>query len=162
MAADWINRRREKLEQDRQDAALEAAKERLTTLAIRADVPIFWASLLPELNEQCGDLDEIGFKAEAYPLDNPFHTDEKTYRISVQTKGHWPVDAHASLIHFTGSSVIRVSSNIPKLTEISLYVTERGIMAVSNKELRQMDVKGLAAYLLEGLVEAIEKERRMQ
>jgi hypothetical protein len=33
-------------------------------------------------------------------------------------------------------------------------------MANSNKDMSLMDVKALAVYLLEGLVEAIEKERR--
>ena len=121
---------------------------------------MYWDSLLPELTEQCDDLDDLGYQAKAYFLDNPYCPDEKTYRIDIQTKGNWPTDAHASLIYFTGSAEIRVSSNIRKLSEISLYATERGIRAVSNKEMTQMGVKELASYLLEGLVESIEKEKR--
>jgi hypothetical protein len=105
-------------------------------------------------------MEGIGYQAKAYFLDNPFLVEEKTYRIDVQTKGNWPLDAHASLIHFAGSSVIKVSSNIPKLTEISFCATDRGLRAVSDRDMLQMDVKALAAYLLEGLVNAIEKQKR--
>jgi hypothetical protein len=160
MAAEWINRRKTQLEQTKTDAAIEIARDRLAAQTIRADGPILWDYLLPELNQQGSDMEDLGYQAKAYSLDNPFLSEEKTYRIDVQSKGNWPVDAHASLIYFIGSSVIRVSSNIPKLTEISLCATERGIRAISNKGTSQMDVKALAAYLLEGLVEAIEKERK--
>jgi uncharacterized membrane protein (UPF0127 family) len=160
MAAEWINRRKEELKQKEQAAKISAAQDRLATETIRIDGPVYWDSLLPELNRQCSDMEDLGYQANAYSLDNPFCPEEKTYRIDVQTKGHWPFDAHASLIHFTGSSIVKVSSSIPKLTEIFLSVTERGIRAISNKDMSQMDVKALAAYLLEGLVETIEKERR--
>jgi hypothetical protein len=135
MAAEWINRRKAKSDQEKQDAEVSAARDRIATQTIRTDGPIFWDSILPELNEQCADMEGINFQAKAYSYDNPYCLEEKTYRIDVQTKGHWPLDAHASLIHFTGSSLIRVSSDIPKLTEISLCVTERGIRAVSNKDM---------------------------
>lgn len=160
MAAEWINRRKAKLGQDKQDANLEVARDRLATQTIQAEGPMFWDALLPELEKQCRDMEDIGFQAQAYFLDNQFCPEEKTYRIDVQTKGNWPFDAHVPLIYFSGSSIIKVASDIPKLTEISLCATERGIRAISNKDTHQMDVQALAAYLLEGLVEAIEKERR--
>lgn len=159
MAAEWINKRRAESEQKKQDANVEAARDRLATQTIRTDGPIYWDSLLSRLNEQCDDMDEIGFQARAYPLDNPYCPEENTYRIDVQTKGHWPQDAHASLTYFTGSTLIRVSSDIRKLAEITLCVTERGIRAISDRDMSQMDVESLAAYLLNGLVEVIEKEK---
>lgn len=159
MAADWIQKRKAASEQRKQETHLEDARDRLATQTIKVDGPVFWELLLPELNEQCADMEDIGFQAKAYSLDNPHYPDEKTYRIDVQTKGHWPCDAHASLIHFTGSSLIRVSSNIPKLTEITLCVTERGVRAISNKDTWPMDAIALAGYLLEGLVGAIEREK---
>ena len=160
MAAEWINRRKAELDQKKQDAKIESARDRLATETTRINGPVYWDSLLPELNKQCGDMEELGYQAKAYPLDNPYCEGEKTYHIDVQTIGHFPCDAHAILIHFSGSSTIKVSSNIPKLTEISLCATERGIRANTNNDMSLMDVKALAAYLLEGLVEAIEKERR--
>lgn len=160
MAAEWINRRKEQADREKQDATVEAARDRLATQTIKVDGPVYWDSLLPELNGQCSDMDDLGYQAKAYFLDNPFNPKEKTYRIDIQTRGNWPSDAHASLIYFAESDLIRVSSNIAKLSEIYLCVTEHGIRAISNKDMTQMDVKKLAAYLLEGLVEAIEKERR--
>lgn len=159
MAAEWINRRKDEAEKKKHDLYLEVAKEGLARQAIKTSGPVFWDSLLRELNTQCADMEDIGFQAMAYSLDNPYCLEEKTYRIDVQTKGHWPRDAHASLIYFTGSSLIRATSDIRKLTEISLSVTERGIRAVSNLELRQMDAEELASFLLKELVEAIEKRK---
>jgi hypothetical protein len=160
MAAEWINRRKLHEEQEKRDAQLEAAKDQLAAQAVKTEGPLYWESLLPELSQQCEDLDVIEIQAKAYSLENQFCPEQKTYQVDMQTKGHWPTDAHATLIYFTGSSEIRVTSNIRKLSEISLYATEHGIRAVSNLDLKQMDVKGLASYLLEGLVEAIDKEKR--
>jgi len=160
MAADWINRRKEQAYKQEQDAKIEAAKDRLAAQVIKADGPVYWESLLPELNAQCVDMADLGYQAKAYFLDNPFNPREKTYRIDIQTKGHWPSDAHASLIYFAESDLIRVSSNIAKLSEIYLCATEHGIRAISNKDMAHMDVKKLAGYLLEGLVDTVEKERR--
>lgn len=160
MAAEWINRRKEQEQKDKQDAQLEDAKDQLAAQVVKTEGPLYWESLLPDLTEQCSDLDAIGYQAKAYSLENQFCVEQKTYQIDMQTKGHWPTDAHATLIYFTGSSEIRVTSNIRKLSEISLYATECGIRAVSNLDLKQMDAKGLASYLLEGLVETIEKEKR--
>lgn len=160
MAAEWINRRKAQLDQEKHDAKIEAALDRLAAQTIATDGPPFWESLLPELDEQCADIDDIGFQGKSYPLDNPYCPEQKSYRIDVQKKGHFPFSAFALLVHTIGSSTINVTGNIPKLTEISLCATERGIKAISNKDMRQMDVKELAEYLLTGLVDTIEKERR--
>lgn len=160
MAAEWINKRRAQLERAQQEAKSKAVLDRLAMRAIGTDGPLFVESLLPEFRKQCADMDDIGFQAQAYSLDNPYCPEQKTYRIDVQTKGHFVHSAFALLVHTIGSSTINVTGSIPKLTEISLSVTERGIKAISNKDMRQMDVEELAGYLLEGLVAAIEKARK--
>jgi len=160
MAAEWIKRRKAQMELDARDANIREGQERLASQTIVTDGPVFWDAVLPELNEQCADMEDLGFQARAYTQPNPYCLTERTYRIDVQTKGHFPIDAFIQLIHFAGSSTIKVTGSIPKLTDISLCVTDRGIRAVSNKDMELMDPAGLAEYLLSGLVEAIERKKR--
>ena len=87
MAAEWINRRKEQEQKDKQDAQLEDAKDQLAAQVVKTEGPLYWESLLPDLTEQCSDLDAIGYQAKATPSKINFVSSRKRTRSTCKPKG---------------------------------------------------------------------------
>ena len=159
MAAKWIATVKAAQEQESATDQMESVRRSLAGETIRSDGPVFWDALLRCFKEQCEEMQEIGFKAQAYELPNPFYGQEKTYRVDVQAESDWPETAFAMLVYTVGSSKIKVTGDLPKLSEFIFRATDNGLRAAPNRDLRLLEVEDLAGYVLSGLTEVIKKAR---
>jgi hypothetical protein len=160
MATRWITKYKTEQVQEALATQAESARHSLAAKTIKTDGPKFWDALLPTFEGQCLEMEEIGFKAHAYELPNPYCEEEKTYRIDVQAMTNWPETAFALLVYTVGSSAIKVTGDIPKLTDFRFLHTEDGLRITQNRDSRILDTEDLAGYVLEGLVEAIKEARK--
>jgi hypothetical protein len=157
MVPGWLNKRKAKLEQDATEKKLKDARESLATKIIRDSGVVYFGDLLKELKDQCENLPEVGFKGVAYDLPNPHNPLELCTRIDVEAKKTWPESAFALLLYSAGTSIVRVSGEIPKLREFSFYIFGEDVKASPNHSMSHMNPSQCAEYLLESLLDVIER-----
>lgn len=158
MAAEWIETRKAKNEQKKNTENLDTARESLRKQIINSDGSSYWDALQPAFDEQCADMDKIGFRGHAYPQPNPFCPSQLSIRIDVHAKSDLTNSAFAILYYDAGADTIQVVGNIPRLTELPFYVYDGELRTVPPVVLQYMNPADCAAYILSALVDVVEKQ----